>query len=176
VRTRGSPVRGARCSRALATTWPLAADDAMSPRTKEATMKTDGGGHFDAEGDADIALLLQQGRKIEAIRLYRERTGVGLKEAKDAVEAMGIGQEPPAVKAMDSSWESETVSLLERGQKIQAIKLYRERTGVGLREAKDAVERVAVEHGIATASGSGCLGAALVVLAVCLTVWTVVRG
>lgn len=30
--------------------------------------------------------LIQCGRKIEAIKLYREHTGVGLKEAKDAVE------------------------------------------------------------------------------------------
>ena len=28
------------------------------------------------------------GRKIEAIKLYREATGTGLKEAKDAVEGM----------------------------------------------------------------------------------------
>jgi ribosomal protein L7/L12 len=32
--------------------------------------------------------LLQAGRKIEAIKAYREATGVGLKEAKEAVEAM----------------------------------------------------------------------------------------
>ncbi len=31
---------------------------------------------------------LRQGRKIEAIKIYREHTGVGLKEAKDAVDAI----------------------------------------------------------------------------------------
>ncbi|WP_433607397.1 ribosomal protein L7/L12 [Dactylosporangium sp. CA-139114] len=31
---------------------------------------------------------LQQGRKIQAIKAYREATGVGLKEAKDDVEAI----------------------------------------------------------------------------------------
>ena len=35
--------------------------------------------------------LANQGRKIEAIKVYREETGVGLKEAKDAVEAY-LGQ------------------------------------------------------------------------------------
>ncbi len=34
----------------------------------------------------EIQALLD-GRKIQAIKLYRERTGAGLKEAKDAVEA-----------------------------------------------------------------------------------------
>jgi hypothetical protein len=33
-----------------------------------------------------IEPLLREGRKIEAIKMYREIKGVGLKEAKDAVE------------------------------------------------------------------------------------------
>lgn len=36
----------------------------------------------------DLRALVQQGNTIEAIRLYRERTGVGLKEAKDFVESL----------------------------------------------------------------------------------------
>jgi ribosomal protein L7/L12 len=35
-----------------------------------------------------IQTYLRQGRKIQAIKAYRELTGVGLKEAKDAVERM----------------------------------------------------------------------------------------
>lgn len=31
--------------------------------------------------------LLAEGKKIEAIKVYREETGAGLKDAKDAVEA-----------------------------------------------------------------------------------------
>ena len=34
----------------------------------------------------------------------------------------------------------EIMDLMKAGQKIQAIKLYREQTGVGLKEAKDYVE------------------------------------
>jgi ribosomal L7/L12-like protein len=36
---------------------------------------------------ADVRQLADDGKKIEAIKLYREETGLGLKEAKDAVEA-----------------------------------------------------------------------------------------
>jgi ribosomal protein L7/L12 len=32
--------------------------------------------------------LLAEGKKIEAIKVYRERTGARLAEAKDAVEAL----------------------------------------------------------------------------------------
>lgn len=39
---------------------------------------------------AEVQALVRGGKKIAAIKLYREKTGVGLKEAKDAVEAMPI--------------------------------------------------------------------------------------
>jgi ribosomal protein L7/L12 len=38
--------------------------------------------------DEDIRALAQQDKKIEAIKWYRTLHGVGLKEAKDAVERM----------------------------------------------------------------------------------------
>ena len=36
----------------------------------------------------EIRALIRQDRKIDAIKLVRERTGLGLAEAKDAVEAL----------------------------------------------------------------------------------------
>jgi ribosomal protein L7/L12 len=36
--------------------------------------------------DAEVRAALERGNKIEAIKLVRERTGLGLKEAKDLVE------------------------------------------------------------------------------------------
>lgn len=38
--------------------------------------------------DPQILQLVREGKKIEAIKLYRESTGVGLKEAKDFVESL----------------------------------------------------------------------------------------
>lgn len=42
-----------------------------------------------------VVAALQDGRKIEAIKCYREATGVGLKEAKDVIEEVqrrgGVG-------------------------------------------------------------------------------------
>jgi hypothetical protein len=43
-------------------------------------------------GDGDVIRLLSLGRKIDAIRLYREIHGVGLKSAKEEVER--LAQEP----------------------------------------------------------------------------------
>lgn len=43
--------------------------------------------HRLSAGDRErIMVLLRAGRKIHAIKLYREVTGAGLREAKDAVE------------------------------------------------------------------------------------------
>ncbi len=36
----------------------------------------------------EVAELVRQNRKIEAIKLYRELTGVGLKEAKEVVDRL----------------------------------------------------------------------------------------
>ena len=44
--------------------------------------------------------------------------------------------------------EPDVVAHLEKGELIQAIKVYRERTGLPLAEAKDAVERIARERGL----------------------------
>ena len=41
-----------------------------------------------AESDADVRRLLESGEKILAIRCYRSLHNVGLKEAKEAVEAL----------------------------------------------------------------------------------------
>ena len=37
----------------------------------------------------EVAALVRDGRKIQAIKVYREATGAGLKEAKDAVDRLG---------------------------------------------------------------------------------------
>ena len=54
------------------------------------------------------------------------------------------GIEPAALndRAAHAAAVLEATDLLKQGRKIEAIKVYRERTGVGLREAKEAVERL----------------------------------
>ncbi|WP_036218404.1 ribosomal protein L7/L12 [Calidithermus chliarophilus] len=39
--------------------------------------------------------------------------------------------------------DGEVVELVKRNQIIEAVKLYREQTGLGLKEAKDAVDEIA---------------------------------
>lgn len=99
---------------------------------------------------ADARALLGQGKKLEAIKRVRELSGLGLKEAKEYVDALEAGQSPleparvaaapPAVVADPAAVEAEARALLADGRAIEAIKLVRQRTGLGLKEAKDYVD------------------------------------
>ncbi len=91
-----------------------------------------------------IVAALKGGNKIEAIKLCREATGLGLAEAKDWVEKLdpATGQEPPVI-AVEAAL-SPVADLLFAGKKIEAIRHYREQVkpGAGLKESKEAVEQL----------------------------------
>lgn len=53
------------------------------------TLESSQGSSLSQDTQEEIKQLLQAGKKIEAIKMYRAYTDVGLKEAKDAVEAIG---------------------------------------------------------------------------------------
>ncbi len=48
----------------------------------------------------------------------------------------------PGIGMLDAATLGEIKNLIRKGQTISAIKIYRERTNCGLREAKDAVESI----------------------------------
>lgn len=84
---------------------------------------------------------LQRGDKIEAIRRLRESSGLGLKEAKEAIEQHLLGHPAHAPAARSSSrLPAAVVEALRQRKKVQAIRLLREQTGLGLKDAKDAVD------------------------------------
>ena len=125
-----------------------------------------------------IVAALKSGNKIEAIKLCREATGMGLAEAKDWVEKLEADPDAPQPTAGAVEGALAPVAeLLFAGQKIAAIKLYREqvKTGAGLKESKEAVEQL--EAGLraqhperfTAKAKSGC-AAVLAVLAVLLVV------
>lgn len=98
---------------------------------------------------ARVLFALATGNKVEAIKLLREATGLDLKQAKDAVEgqrpADGAGARPeaPATKL-----PADVVDALQRGKKIEAVRLLRQHTGLGLKDAKDAVDRAGIAASI----------------------------
>lgn len=110
---------------------------------------------------AEIDRLVAAGQKIHAIKLYRQHTGVRLQEAKDRIDHWSVSTTAPHLAAVSNaaaahssitatpssvrgalpaSVTSEVDRLVAADQKIQAIKLVREHTGLGLKGAKDFVE------------------------------------
>lgn len=112
---------------------------------------------------AHLVQLLAEGQKIQAIAAYRRQTGTSLASAKDAVELLDsdwqFGTGRPIA---DIEWE--VGKLLERGEKINAIKFYREQTGIGLKEAKDEVDALELRLGLEPENAvkeAGCFGVVL---------------
>lgn len=98
---------------------------------------------------AEIDALVASDRRIAAIKRLRELTSLGLHEAKQAIDdwvpraadAVTFASPSPTVDPLTPAIRAEITALIADGQKIRAIKRYREATGVGLKQAKDAVER-----------------------------------
>ena len=102
-----------------------------------------------------IKALLAQGNKIEAIKLARAKTGFPLEAAKDMVETIARAGGAPAAPASApqsinpmelirnaSGLSREVLQLVKEGKKIDAIQLIRAKTGLGLKEAKEIVDRI----------------------------------
>ena len=90
-----------------------------------------------------------QGERIKAIKLVREANpGMDLREAMEAVDAYALGQEHffTATRAQAETAHSlqlpdAAIAAIAHGRLIEAIKIVREATGLGLKEAKDLVDQ-----------------------------------
>ena len=116
---------------------------------------------------SEIEELIREGKKIQAIKLWREYTDNSLKEAKDIIEhfeqhrvwisvddlpaqmpkpssgppLQDLSTESPSSSSQDAmSTENICAALLNEGKKVQAIKLWRENTGASLKKAKMQIE------------------------------------
>jgi ribosomal protein L7/L12 len=104
---------------------------------------------WDAIADEQLQEALTRGNKIEAIKRYRELTGAGLKEAKDAVE---YGEKNPELahdkkKAPRPELDDApgVRDLLDEGRDDEAVDLYRRFAGVDEYTARAAIERIKQE-------------------------------
>jgi ribosomal protein L7/L12 len=101
----------------------------------------------------EVRHALQRGSLIDAIKLLRQSGVSNLKEAKAVLEAearrinagKGRGAAASAAKPhaqpAPGGFPPAAADALRRGHKIEAIRIVREHNGLGLKEAKDLVER-----------------------------------
>jgi ribosomal protein L7/L12 len=107
--------------------------------------------------DDAVGALLAEGKVIHAVKLVRQHTGLGLRDAKGYVDRLAAGASTQAVAPVRRSPETITPEamariqqLIAQGKKIHAIKELREHTGLGLKQAKDTVDRME-ESGVVAA-------------------------
>ena len=107
-----------------------------------------------------LADLVRQVQTIEAIKLYRARTGEGVLVSKNAVEGLAQGISlpevvgklqagiPPAAPAnlTEDKINDYILGLIQDGDKNEAITWYSGKMGVSLSEAKQVVDRIASDR------------------------------
>jgi outer membrane protein assembly factor BamB/ribosomal protein L7/L12 len=97
----------------------------------------------------EIRQLAGGGNLVDAIERYRATYGVDQGEAKDAIDALQAGRlVTPSALGMRAPEEltkalEEVQRLLAAGNKIEAIKVYRENYDVSMQRAKYALEQIA---------------------------------
>ena len=99
---------------------------------------------------SQVLQALARGQQIEAIRLLREATGLGLKDAKDAIDAHLRGESvmPPSAGGMTDTTPQDVIEALRRGNKIDAVRRMRAHTGLDLKAAKERVDVLQAQHGL----------------------------
>ncbi len=110
---------------------------------------------------ASVRRLVAEGRLIEAIKEYRERTGCGLKEAKEAVmdneftlswpvlhakldrilAAVG-GEGETTVPGLNAEQTADIEDMLTSGNFVGAVMVYRDYTGATLDDAQDTLREM----------------------------------
>ena len=104
---------------------------------------------LDAATIGEITELLRRERRIEAIKVLREATGLGLRDSKNWIDEWDVsnvhassGPAPAPTTAGLDTLEIEARAVAEAAGEIAAIKHVRTRTGWGLAEAKAYVDRL----------------------------------
>ncbi len=107
---------------------------------------------LDHAARGEIYRLIGDKKQINAIKLLRERTGAGLKEAKAIVESVERGNSLPTpthfaeMNGIDTNAWDDIIpmlrSLKSEGRTIAAIRLLQAHSGLTLHDAKDAVDRL----------------------------------
>ena len=132
---------------------------------------------------------IQAGEKLQAVKVYKEAKGVSLAEAKDVIdrlaeklqaegsmqyEAANIEQPTEthdhSALESDGSLEERCLELIKSGNILQAVKLYKDESGAGLKEAKDMIDSMVARLKKDIPSPQKGCGATIVIVIIVTTV------
>jgi|GEM_PF-4511553 len=98
-------------------------------------------------------LLIANNQKIAAVKLIKDHTHCGLKDAKDFADGLQAGAQKPI--AEPANLDEQLLAILSQGNKLNAIKCYKDATGAGLAESKDYVEKLMQNQIVTNAAQQG---------------------
>jgi ribosomal protein L7/L12 len=84
--------------------------------------------------------LIANNQKIAAVKLIMDHAHCGLKEAKDYADELQTSVQKPITNP--ANLDEQLLAILSQGNKLNAIKCYKDATGAGLAESKDYVEKL----------------------------------
>jgi hypothetical protein len=131
---------------------------------------------------AEVLRLLREKQRVEAIQFYHSRVGGSIGDAAEAVDAIEAGlkdasapQPPASAGPVPSANLSEITDLLRQGNRLEAIKRYRDQTGADLQRSVTAIEGLERQMGRgrtrAARGGGGCatIVASIVLFMLCIS-------
>lgn len=95
--------------------------------------------------DPIVQAEIAKNSKIGAIKRYRELTGLGLKESKDAIDYAILHPDDRGDKKKQAAYDAHDAGirdLIRDGRLTEAVEIYRKFAGVDPYTARDAVARI----------------------------------
>ncbi|MBI1279908.1 MAG: hypothetical protein GC179_17410 [Anaerolineaceae bacterium] len=112
---------------------------------------------WDAINDEIVQTEIARGNKIGAIKRYRELTGLGLKDAKDAIDYAMLHPDERGDKKKKSAYDAQDAGirdLIQDGRLDEAVEIYQKFAGVDAYTARDAVDEIARDLHLSTSTAS----------------------
>ncbi len=88
---------------------------------------------------AQVHALISEDRKLEAVKYVMDQAKIGLLEAKNFVDELSNKED---ANSADIDLMEQIKTFLKQNKKIEAVKLVKSVTGMGLKESKDFVENI----------------------------------
>jgi len=98
------------------------------------------------EIDKRILELVADKQLLQAVKFYKDETGLSLKESKDYVDGLAaknplsIAETSKGAFKSNKELDKELMKHINEGHLLMAVKTYKDATGMGLKESKDYVE------------------------------------
>ena len=107
------------------------------------------------EAEAAAMAAIRDGNAIEAIKRYRKHTHLSLKDAKDAVDALGLSHRSNG--RINTKLATQLIARIAAGQKDEALTMAMSGAGYDDTEARALIREIARMRPGAASCATGCL-------------------